>query len=158
MEMRLGLLLKEAPRIQSGKPVLDQCNHWRESKSKASLQRALLQRHSFTAESHFAANIMAIVSNQKSPQVILSIYQATVADKVDSCEQFVVDLVDSFFRFEDAFNKLVQLVEYYKFHIEVPRLFAYFIGSKASRYHQSKRNILYQKICGRLQDESSKLG
>ena len=49
----------------------------------------------------------------------------------------------------------MQLVEYYKFHVEVPRLFAHFVGPKVLRYHQKKRNIYYQKICTRLQDETS---
>lgn len=58
--------------------------------------------------------------------------------------------------FETAFDFLVQLVEYYKFHVEVPRVFIEWVGPKISGYHQKKRNIYYKKICARLQDESSR--
>lgn len=66
------------------------------------------------------------------------------------------DMFGEMLSFEQSFDLLVQLVEYYKFHIEIPRLFLFDVYSLIHRYHNSKRHIYYNTICKRLQNESSK--
>lgn len=121
------------------------------------MKGVLYRKHAYSLDMHYASNIEAYLNNRRSVPVIRAQYKVAVAEKVSKCDQAEDDLVSTYLDFEHAFDKLMQLVEYYKFHVEVPRMFAHFVGPKVLRYHQKKRNIYYHKICTRLQDETSTL-
>lgn len=126
---------------------------------QGALQRALAKTkeylfstHSFPGEAHYGQIIKDMLADEKSEAVIRIRYLLESTIPIDDAS--VKDLEIKVFSFDEGFERLVQLTEYYKFHIEVPRIFSYFVGPKVLRYHQRKRNIFYNRVCSRLQNES----
>ena len=46
--------------------------------------------------------------------------------------------------------KLKSLIEYYKYHTEIPRIFLYPVSKIFNKYHDKKREIKYAKVTKQL--------
>ena len=113
-------------------------------------------KHNFSEDSQRNNLILGIVESEKTNISIKAKYELEVASEYTPG---LINLTSNdqglnFIEFDEAFEKLIELIEYYKFHIEVPRMHAKYVGAKVLKYHHCKRNIFYNKICVRLEQEA----
>lgn len=50
------------------------------------------------------------------------------------------------YNFSDCFEKFPLLVEYYKFHNEIPRIFMKPVCNVVNKYHDKKRRMEYYRV------------
>ena len=120
------------------------------------MRRHLAAKHSYPEAALQTGLINSIVQEKKFCVSIASKYAMEQAAE----PKFALISLNSRYtslgllNFDEAFERLTELTEYYKFHVEVPRIFSEFVGPRISRYHNHKRTIFYNKICARLEHQT----
>lgn len=96
------------------------------------------QKFASSQNYYFTKDINSFISNQPTPNVILFQENLTLNDPQENLKRF--------YQHKEIPNRLEVLTEYYKFHIEVPRMFMLPVSETINKYHDKKRRINYIKV------------
>jgi hypothetical protein len=96
----------------------------------------------------YSNNIGSIVNEASTPLVIRYNDVQTLLD--------LDEYLKRFYALEEYDKKITLLAEYYKFHKDIPRVFALPTSNFLNKFHDKKRKIEYQRIKLLLFEEAQK--
>jgi hypothetical protein len=112
------------------------------------INRALFSKYSASQNYYYTKDVNDITSNQRTGAVILfKDYQT-----LDEEDEFL----KRFYRMQEYSGKITMLSEYYKFHVDIPRLFMLPTTHTLNKFHDKKRRIEYIRITKMLKEEEEK--
>ena len=56
------------------------------------------------------------------------------------------EILKQFYTLEEGFFVMVEIIEYYKYHSEIPRLFMHPIGKSLNDFFNNKRRIKFKEL------------
>lgn len=105
---------------------------------KAALKKHLHTKYSISSRIHFLRPIDSILSTARDTPYIEFKFEQ---DFNESKEYF-----RRFYRRKETKEKILQLVEYFKFHYEIPRLFMDSFIQIIDSFHDRRRHQIYQQV------------
>jgi hypothetical protein len=116
------------------------------TKTALKLNHKLYKKYSSSQNYYYTRDINAILSESRSKGYIF----------YKDCLQFLTESEElrRFYLVEEFRHKLTDLAEYYKFHREIPRIFAKSEYDLYFDYHDKKRKIEFLRITNLLKEEA----
>jgi len=102
------------------------------------INRALYYKYASSQNYYYTKEINDILNNARKKHVIY------YKDLIVSTEE--EEYISSYFNNEGYTSMIPQLLEYYKFHKEIPRLFMLPTTEVLNDYHNKKRRVEYKRI------------
>ena len=110
------------------------------------INHRLYHIHRSSQNYYFMKDVNQILSDDRTPSAIKF---------KDICQDMQVEeLLIRFYRHKEYIPKMVKLCEYYKFHKEIPRIFAKDAYDNFFDYHDRKRKVEYVVITKKLKEEA----
>jgi hypothetical protein len=126
--------------------------HLSENKNDTVLHKTMMARfyHKYSASQdyYFSNQITNILGENATPSVVRWHDLLTVLDQDEYFKRF--------YELHEYDNKINLLSEYYKFHKDIPRVFAVPASKALNRYHDEKRKMDYNRIKRMLIEEAAK--
>ena len=66
-----------------------------------------------------------------------------------------LERIHKFYRKKFYRDKLIKLIDYYKYHIEIPRMFKSPTYKTLNKFHNNKRRIRYNEVINIIKDKKN---